>query len=503
MSLVPLHWADDRLVPEVDLPYEPVNHNTEVTILHTNDFHSCIDSFPDGSGGIARIATTIRLSQSSAPVIVVDAGDSVFGSPTVWSTQGAGPTARLRGMAGYQLAALGNHDLEHGAEGVRELLDGGYRLVANNIEFDDPDLQTQIAPAYMTSVDGIRIGFTGVTTPDTVGLVPKRVLAGVRFVDDAVKSTQRTVRALEPHVDVVIVLSHLGFDPGELMELMPAGQTPKMMLENDRRLVAQLKGTKVAAILGGHTHDALAPTPVLAGIAVCNAGAYGRKVGEMKLGLSADGVVEVRHALIDQDVSVAEDATLVEARERERELFAASMEQSVLLPAGAVPVPELTAKQRQDSLLARALQASADVTDSSIMFIPQLYLLGELPESERLRLVDVRVAYPNAEKLVEITLDGADLTRLLQLQEQLMFFEAATPVRLANQQPVSVADIDADAIYAIITSELEAEGGLGWTVFPAAAKSIRALDITCAEVVWSYLLSSASSAPAAVGAGVA
>jgi 2',3'-cyclic-nucleotide 2'-phosphodiesterase (5'-nucleotidase family) len=500
-SLVALHWEGDQLVPETELPYETVNYDTEVTILHTNDFHSCIDSFADGAGGLARIATTVRRAQANGPTLMVDAGDSVFGSPTLWSTQGAGSTARLRGAAGYHLAALGNHDLEHGAPGVRELLEGGYRLVASNLEFADADLAKQIAPAYMTSVDGLRIGFTGVTTLDTLALVPRRVLDGVQFIDPY-ESTVRTVKALEPLVDVVVVLSHLGFDSDELLELMPEGQAPVMMLQNDRGLVGRLKGSKVAAILGGHSHAALAPTPVMAGIAVCNAGAYGRQVGELKLRLAADGIVEVRHSLIDQDAAVPEEAALMEARERERQSFAASVEQNVVLtPPDSVTTESFDRKARQYGLLARALAASPLVSDGSIMLVPRLYMLGELPDADRVRLVDVRIAYPNTETLVEVTLDGAALLRLLELQKQLMSFEAATPLRLHDGEPLQAADVDAGATYTIVTSELQAEGGLRWTLFPDGAASVRSLDLTCANVVWSYLLSGVSADRAVVGAG--
>jgi hypothetical protein len=93
-SLVALHWEGDQLVPETELPYETVNYDTEVTILHTNDFHSCIDSFADGAGGLARIATTVRRAQANGltlmgrcgrfrlrlPHAVVDAGRRVYGA---------------------------------------------------------------------------------------------------------------------------------------------------------------------------------------------------------------------------------------------------------------------------------------------------------------------------------------------------------------------------------------------------------------------------------------
>jgi hypothetical protein len=61
--LVPLSWAGNRLIPELspDVASEP---NRELTILHTNDFHSSVDGRPNAhgqvSGGLARIATTIR-----------------------------------------------------------------------------------------------------------------------------------------------------------------------------------------------------------------------------------------------------------------------------------------------------------------------------------------------------------------------------------------------------------------------------------------------------------
>jgi 2',3'-cyclic-nucleotide 2'-phosphodiesterase (5'-nucleotidase family) len=426
----------------------------------------------------------------------VDSGDSVFGSPTVWCTQGAAATARLRGVAGYQLAAIGNHDLEHGVAGLRELLLGGYRLVANNLQFADADLDEQVAPAYATNIDGLRIGFTGVTTIDTADLVPRRTLSGVTFLD-AIEATVRTVRALEPYVDAIVVLSHLGFDPGELLALMPAGQAPKMMLENDRGLVPLLKDTKVVAILGGHTHDALEPAPVIAGIAVCNAGAYGLNMGEVKLRLGEDGILELRNRLIRQDASVAENPDFLQARERELEAFESLMTETA-------PMPELesdgSADERQYRLLQSAVRASGKVAGDAILLVPRLYLLGRLSEAPMLRHADVLVAYPNSENLVEMTVDGLGLKRLIGMQPQLMFFEAARPLRLADGQELSVEDVEGDTVYTIVTSELIAEGGLHWSALPDAALSVRSLEATCADLVWGYLLTRANG-PVGVGAG--
>jgi hypothetical protein len=178
------------------------------------------------------------------------------------------------------------------------------------------------------------------------------------------------------------------------------------------------------------------------------------------------------------------------------------VEQNVVLtPPDSVTTESFDRKARQYGLLARALAASPLVSDGSIMLVPRLYMLGELPDADRVRLVDVRIAYPNTETLVEVTLDGAALLRLLELQKQLMSFEAATPLRLHDGEPLQAADVDAGATYTIVTSELQAEGGLRWTLFPDGAASVRSLDLTCANVVWSYLLSGVSADRAVVGAG--
>lgn len=47
----------------------------------------------------------------------------------------------VTGAAGYELAAIGNHDLEHGLEELTELSEGNYLFVAANLIFDEPRSQ--------------------------------------------------------------------------------------------------------------------------------------------------------------------------------------------------------------------------------------------------------------------------------------------------------------------------------------------------------------------------
>jgi 2',3'-cyclic-nucleotide 2'-phosphodiesterase (5'-nucleotidase family) len=68
-------------------------------------------------------------------------------------------------------------------------------------------------------------------------------------------AARRAATAFEPMVHTIILLSHLGFDND---------------VDSDVHLIPFLRGSKVSAILGGHTHDALDPAYVIDGIVTCN-----------------------------------------------------------------------------------------------------------------------------------------------------------------------------------------------------------------------------------------
>jgi hypothetical protein len=101
--------------------------------------------------------------------------------------------------------------------------------------------------------------------------------------------------------------------------------------------------------------------------------------------------------------------------------------------------------------------------------------------------LDVLTAYPNAEQLVEITVPGALLKQLIQLQARLVYYFAAVPVWVQDGRGVALEELDDDRTYLVIVSELVAEGGLDWTVLRGLATDARPLGVTCAELVWDYL----------------
>jgi len=369
-------------------------------------------------------------------------------------------------LAGYDLAAIGNHDLERGARSLRELIGGGRRLVSTNLVLDDEDLQIAIAPAYVVECDGLRLGVLGVTTTMTLRLVPQSVMDGVRFMDTC-ESVLRAVAALSPWVHTIVLLSHLGFETEDF---------------SDVQLIPALRGSKVSLILGGHTHEALDPAPVIDGIKACNAGAHGVNVNKVTLTRNAYGSISIQSKLLPQDIAVRESQPLLAARANEL---------ATLQPLDdeRVPLPALTGGARHLVLLRSALDYRGNTSPEAIAMVAFLYMLNPLPESESVSHLEVMTAYPNAEQLVEVDVDGALLKALIGSQASMKFYFSAQPVWVANGRTVDVLELDDARTYNVVMSELCAEGGLGWSLLADRRLEARPLQMNCAELVWGYLRS--------------
>ena len=85
-----------------------------IVILHTNDVHG-------GIAGYAQVAAQKQYYQKcGAYVLLFDAGDFIQGDPTVSASQGE-TAVELMNLAGYDAAALGNHEFDYGYDNLVKL----------------------------------------------------------------------------------------------------------------------------------------------------------------------------------------------------------------------------------------------------------------------------------------------------------------------------------------------------------------------------------------------
>ncbi len=181
--------------------------NGSVVILHTNDVHGAI-------GGYAKVAALKKAFESQGSyVLLVDAGDFIQGDPTVSVSKGA-TAVELMNLAGYDAAALGNHEFDYGYDNLASLSGKThFPLVSANVLFNGNLAFTD--NVIFTAPDGTRIGVFGLATPETATKAHPAKIQGVTFLgkQEMFDCAQKQVDYLKANgCNYIICLGHLGID---------------------------------------------------------------------------------------------------------------------------------------------------------------------------------------------------------------------------------------------------------------------------------------------------
>jgi 2',3'-cyclic-nucleotide 2'-phosphodiesterase (5'-nucleotidase family) len=180
---------------------------TTVTILHTNDIHGRFIFTPPGGAQIG-IDTIASIRDSIENVVLVDAGDTFHGLPFVNLNRGL-DAVELMNLAGFDFFTPGNHDFNFGQDRLLELEEAAeFGFISANI-FND-EMELLFDATFIIEIDGVRLGFFGLSHPDTPTLTNPVNVEGLYFADP-VEAARIAVEALqEAEVDVIIALAHLG-----------------------------------------------------------------------------------------------------------------------------------------------------------------------------------------------------------------------------------------------------------------------------------------------------
>lgn len=221
----------------------------KLTILHTNDTHSRIDPFPKNDpkfpnqGGIYRRASYIdQVRALEKNVILLDAGDVFQGTP-YFNMYGGEIELKAMSALRYDVATMGNHDFDNGIEGFHKMLPhANFPFVSANYDFNNTILHKSVKPYHILKRDGLRIGVFGLGV-ELKGLVLKKLYGETQYLDP-IETAKKWASFLkhEKHCDLVICLSHLGYDYKE---------------NKVSDLVLAKSCSDVDIIIGGHTHTFL------------------------------------------------------------------------------------------------------------------------------------------------------------------------------------------------------------------------------------------------------
>lgn len=178
-----------------------------IIILHTNDVHGAID-------GYAKAAALKKTYEDmGAYVLLMDAGDFIQGDPTVSTSEGA-TAVELMNLAGYDVAAPGNHEFDYGYTNLKALAgEADFPIVAANVLYGGKAAFND--NVTFTAPDGTKIGVFGLDTPETATKAHPAKIKGVTFLadDELFACAQEQVNELEAEgCDIIVCLGHLGID---------------------------------------------------------------------------------------------------------------------------------------------------------------------------------------------------------------------------------------------------------------------------------------------------
>lgn len=493
----------------------------QLTILHTNDFHSRfepVSKYDSGCregdnaegkcfGGTARLVTAIADARArSNNSILVDGGDQFQGSLFYTYYKGK-VAAEMMNKLGYDGMTVGNHEFDDGPEVLRGFMDAvNFPIVMSNADYSGEEL---LAGKLMKSVvierGGEKIGLIGLTPQDTDELASPG--PNVTFSDPVAAVQGEVDRLTADGVKIIIVLSHSGYIV-------------------DQRVAAETTGVDV--IVGGHSNSylsntsdrAVGPYPTMVGdTAIVQAYAYGKFLGELNVTFDdAGNVTSATGEPISMDGSVAEDASTVT---RIAEL--------------AVPLDEIRTKVvassaaliQGDRSVCRVMECAMGnlVADAMLARVAEQGVTIAIANSGGLRasieagevtMGQVLTVLPFQNTLSTFRIDGASLVAALengvsQVEEVKGRFPQVAGIKFTwdmsvapNEGRVSdvmvakdggFAPIDTNATYMVVTNNYVRNGGDGYKMFKGDDKMAYDFGPDLADVLAEYLAANAPYQP--------
>ncbi|MCE9574380.1 MAG: bifunctional metallophosphatase/5'-nucleotidase [Deltaproteobacteria bacterium] len=279
--------SPDAAPPSLDAAVDAAPPAT-LHILAFNDFHGALDS-ASAAGGAAYLAGEIK-ARDSAGTVVVSAGDLVGGSPLDSGLFHDEPAIEIMNAIGLDYAGVGNHEFDEGTPELLRLQHGGchpvdgctpgqtfagasFPFLAANVRYTATGA-TILPPYALRDIDGVKVGFIGMTLRDTPAVTLPSAVADLTFDDEVA-----TVHALLPEMhaagaQVIIVLLHQG--GGQAGGFDDCAGLVGPIVD-----IAHALDGEVAMIASGHSHAMYNCT--IGNVIVTSAGAHGQALTDATL----------------------------------------------------------------------------------------------------------------------------------------------------------------------------------------------------------------------------
>lgn len=226
--------------------------------------------------------------------VVLSSGDLIGAAPLISTLFKHESTVAVMNAMGLDLGVVGNHEFDGGVDELRRLArgdcapsgapgakcaDGQYpgmrfALLAANVV--GADGQPIFAPTLVKEFGGIKIGFIGVVTRSTPGIVRPSGIRGLKFLDEAKTLNHYAAELQRQGVQAIVAVVHEGGEvEGDWNDTACAKREGAIFKIADRL------APSIDVVFSAHTHqgyNCVIDTPHQKGLRVVQATSYGRGV---------------------------------------------------------------------------------------------------------------------------------------------------------------------------------------------------------------------------------
>ena len=250
--------------------------SSEAYALTSEDFASLGKNYGK-VGGLDRLATLVKAIRAQRPnnTLFLDSGDTWQGSYTSMQEQGAD---MVRAMNAIGIEGMTAHwEFTYGTDRVQELIEMlQFPFLAGNVrdtEWEEPVFD---GVAYFER-GGVKIGVVGQAFPYTPVANPRYKIPSWSFGIQEKRVQELVDEAREEGAELVVLLSHNGFDV-------------------DRKMASRVEGIDV--ILTGHTHDALPVVLEEKGTLLVASGSHGKFLSRLDIEVKDGKMTNYNYRLI-------------------------------------------------------------------------------------------------------------------------------------------------------------------------------------------------------------
>ncbi|MBO5684895.1 MAG: bifunctional metallophosphatase/5'-nucleotidase [Akkermansia sp.] len=349
----------------------------QVTILGVNDMHANIDGMP-------QLATCVKQERLNNPgLLLMAAGDSRTGNPYVDNGNRPGiPMVTLMNHVGFDLSTFGNHEFDSGTAALRDYVNTAeFDFVCANI-FTTDTQGINVKPYKIFERNGVRIGVLGLVQVGETGIPDAHPdkCKGLQFASPF--DTAACYKHLRSFCDVLIVLTHLGFeDDVKLAQMFPEAD----------------------AIIGGHSHTRVEKEHLVNGVLITQSENKLKFVTRLTFDVENGKVISKKSELLPL-TDLPDDAATEELVEKTKSLPFFKRQLTTVKR-------KITRRESLGCMMADAISNRA-VTDIAIVNLGGVRL-DDFPAGP-LTVADVYRLDPFGNAIIRATLTGKELIALIE-----------------------------------------------------------------------------------------